>query len=41
MRELIDAAAAGEDQAELTLLQNALYYGLDALHGLEIHPRQT
>jgi len=41
MRELIDAAAAKDDREELSLLQNALYYGLDALQGWEIHPRQT
>lgn len=40
-KELVDQAAAEDDQEGLTILQNALYYGLDALNGKEIHPRQS
>lgn len=41
LRELIEKAAQRGDQAEVTRLQNAMYYGLDALHGQAITPRRT
>ena len=41
LRELIEKAIADDDQDRLAMLQNVLYYGLDALSGQEIHPRQS
>ena len=41
LRKMIDEAKERDDEAEAVRLQNALYYGLDALHGHPILPRQT
>jgi len=38
-QELIAEAAARGDEPEVARLQNALYYGLDALHGLPVSQR--
>ena len=40
MKKMIDDAAAHNDIDEETRLRNALFYGLDALHGRQIMPRQ-
>jgi hypothetical protein len=39
MRQMMDDAARRGDEAEVTRLQNALLYGLDALHGRAVTPR--
>ena len=41
LRQMIGEAAEKGDQEEVTRLQNALFYGLDALHSRPITPRQT
>ncbi|NQT34340.1 metallophosphoesterase [bacterium] len=41
LRAMIDEAVEKNDDAELEKLQNALYYGLDALHDKPITPRKT
>lgn len=41
MRMLIEEAKERDDQAEVDRIQNALFYGLDALHGRPITPRLT
>jgi len=41
LRRRIEEAIERGDPGEVTRLQNAMFYGLDALHGQPITPRQT
>lgn len=41
LRKMMEEAQKRGDEAELRRLQNALYYGLDALHGRPITPRSA
>ncbi len=41
LKKMIDEAAERGDQAEVVRLQNAFIYGMDALHGNPVLPRQV